>query len=299
MSILAKCIDCAEDATRFVKTIIAFLIANVAVGLAFQAKKDFNVMMRAVTKHTGIVQLSSNGFTMGFSFMYLVNIGCVLYSLIGLACIRNLIFRERQVETAWCRGIQCVAGPFCATYQQIVVFITLANQIMLSYIFIVMSISLGGLNLVCQGGNSMISSLQGMIDKMHGGASSSYQAGSMSPSGWFMNLDVEKYCDATKGINAATMQCFTGCLLSVLSQALMIMVISEEKGRIEGTMAEGQLVKAQQQKQKKRNGSDSDSDSSSSSSSGSDTPRAGQTKPLQQYRGGSVAGRNYKLPGGR
>lgn len=296
MSILAKCIDCAEDATRFVKTVIAFLIANVAVGLAFQAKKDFNMMMRMVTKHTGVVQLLSNGFTMGFSFMYIVNIGCVLYSLVGLACIRNLIFRQREVETSQCRIIQCVAGPFCATYQQIVVFLTLANQIMLSYIFIVMSISLGGLNLICQGGNSMISSLQGILDKMHG-SGGSYQAGSMSPSSWFANLNVEKYCDATQGMNAAAMQCFTGCLLSVLSQALMIMVISEEKGRIEGTMAEGQLVKAQKKK-KKRNSSDSDSDSSSSSS-GSDTPRAGQTKPLQQYRGGSAAGRNYKLPGGR
>lgn len=292
MSILAKCIDCAEDATRFVKTIIAFLIANVAVGLAFQAKKDFNMMMRAVTKHTSIVQLFSNGFTLGFSFMYIVNIGVVLYSLIGLACVRNLIFRERAVETRTCRIIQCVAGPFCATYQQIMVFLTLANQIMLSYIFICMSISLAGLNIVCQGGNDMISSLQGIFDKSAG--SSSYSA---SPTSWFQSINVEKYCDATKGMNAAARQCFTGCLLSVLSQALMIMVVSEEKGRIEGTMAEGQRVKPSTKK--KRNDSDSDSDSSSSSSSGSDTPRAGQTKPLQQYRGGSAAGRNYKLPGGR
>jgi len=291
MSVLAKCIDCAEDATRFVKTIIAFLIANVAVGLAFQAKKDFNVMMRAVTKHTGIVQLCSNGFTMGFSFMYLVNIGCVLYSLVGLACIRNLIFRERENQTKTMRIIQCAAGPFCSTYQQIVVFLTLANQIMLSYIFIVMSISLAGLTMVCQGGNHMITSLQGIFDKMHG-SSGSYSA---SPTSWFQSINVEKYCDATKGMNDAARQCFTGCLLSVLSQALMIMVISEEKGRIEGTMAEGQSVRAA--KKKRRN--DSDTDSSSSSSSGGNTPRAGQTKPLQQYRGGSTAARNYKLPGGR
>merc|ERR1711879_838089 len=38
--------------------------------------------------------------------------------------------------------------------------------------------------------------------------------------------------------STASMKCFVGCLLSVVSQVLMMSVISEEKGRIEGTLKE-------------------------------------------------------------
>jgi len=293
--VLAKCIDYCEDASRFVKTLIAFLIANVAVGLAFQAKRDFNNMMRMVTKHTGFILFFSNFFTFGFGFMYLVNLGCVLYSFLGLGCCRNAIFRERENETRRCRIIQCVLGPFCATYQQIAVFITLCIQIGLSYIYLSMGILLGFLLGMCKGGNAVVSSFQGFLDTFH--SRNSYQAGSFSPMNWLMDLNVEKYCDATRGMNATVMQCFTGCLLSVLSQALMMSVISEEKGRIEGTMAEGQIVRDTSKKKKGKGGRDNDSDSDSSSSSSEGARN--EVDPLRQYRQQSnTGGRNYKLPGG-
>jgi len=296
MTVLAKCIDFCEDATRFVKTLIAFLIANVAVGLAFQAKRDVNNMMRMVTHHTGIVAFLSNFFTMGFAMMYIVNAGCVLYSFLGLSCIRNCIFRERRDETAKCRLIQMCLGPCCATYQQIMVWITLAIQIGLSYAYLLLGTVMGALVSLCHGGNAVVSSFQGFLDEYH--SRSSFQAGAFSPMTYLMNMDVTKYCEATKGMDEAFSQCFTGCLLSVISQVLMIMVISEEKGRIEGTMADGALVGVSATKEgrkgrkgKRRNNVSSSSSSSSDSDVGTD--------PLRQYRAqGNVGGRNYKLPGG-
>jgi hypothetical protein len=289
MTCVACLIDFCEDATRFVKTIIAFLIGSVAVGLAFQAKHDVNRMMRMVTKHSGIVAFLSNIFTAGFCFMYVVNIGCLLYSCMGLACIRNAVFRERVNETKWCRAIQLCLGPCCATYHQIMVAITLGVQVGLSYCYLLMGIFLGFLGGMCHGGNSVVSSFQGFLDDYH--SRNSYQAGAFSPMNWFMDLDVAKYCDAARGLDAAAMQCFSGCALSVVSQVLMIMVISEEKGRIEGTMADAAMKAPSRGRKGKRRGNDPDSSSSSSDSDYS-------PDPLRQYNSNAGAGRNYKLPGG-
>lgn len=296
MSILAKAIDACEDATRLVKTIIAFMIANVAVGLAFQAKKDFNIMMEQILENTGMVKFLSNFFTVGFAFMYLVNVGCLLYSFVGLACCRNAIFRERVNETRKCRIIQCVVGPCCATYQQIVIFVTLVNQAALSYVYLMMTVYLGMLLGVCRAGHSVVSSFQGFADDFT--AQSSYQKSGWSPLNWLSGVNVEKYCNATSHMSVAATQCFWGCLLSVLSQAMMLMVISEEKGRIEGTMADGAMIadsSAPVKSQRRPRGRD-DSDSDSSSGSSSDRPY--ENDPLKQYKGATSGGRNYKLPGG-
>jgi len=293
MTFFAKALDFCEDATRFLKAIIAFVVGSAAVGLAFQAKHDVNNMMRMVTKHTGIVAFLSNLFTVGFGFMYIVNVGCVLYQLVGLACIRSCIFRERVNETNKCRAIQCCLGPCCATYQQAMVTISLCVQIGLSYCYLLFGVFLGFLLSMCHGGHSVISSFQGLLDTYHG--RNSYQAGSFSPMNWLMNINVVKYCDATRGMNDAAMQCFTGCLLSVASQTLMLMVISEEKGRIEGTMADDMMKTTGSQKRPRGKRALDDSSSSSSESEGD------ANDPLRQYRQQSSnnygGGRNYKLPG--
>lgn len=293
--------DCCEDATRFLKTLIAFLLASIACGLAFQAKHEVNIMMRMVTKRTGIVAFLSNGFTMSFGFMYIVNCGCVLYSLLGLSCIRYCIFRERENESAKCRAIQMCLGPCCATYHQIMVSISLGLQVGVSYFWLLFSVLLGTLLIFCKGGNTAISSLQGFFDEMH--SRNSYQPGAFNPMNAFMNLNVNKYCMATRGMNHSVLQCFGGCILSVASQVLMVMVISEEKGRIEGTMAEGAIFdKTQKKKNKRRKGSSSSSSSSSSSDDETPKAKAGTREhdPLRQYvdKVPANGGRNYKLPGG-
>jgi len=289
---VAKAIDICEDATRLVKAIIAFLIGSASVGLAFQAKHDVNMMMRMITHHTGIVAFLSNFFTIGFGFMYIVNVGCVIYTLIGLSCIRNCIFRERQNETTKCRAIQCCLGPCCATYQQSMVAISLCIQVGLSYCYLLFGVFLGMLLGMCHGGNAVVSSFQGLLDTYH--SRNSYQAGSFSPMNWLMNINVEKYCDATRGMDAAAMQCFTGCLLSVVSQTLMIMVISEEKGRIEGTMAEGDMLQARSKRPRGKGDAKRDYSDSESSSESDNEP-----DPLARYRqqGPAYGGRNYKTAG--
>jgi hypothetical protein len=284
MSFIAKCIDGCEDAARLAKALLAFFIGSFAVALAFQAKRDVNDMMRMITKHTGIVAFLSNIFTIGFGFMYIVNVGCVLYTLLGLHCIRTCIFRERVNETTKCRVIQCCLGPCCATYQQAMVCVTLGIQIGLSYCYLLMGVFLGFLLGMCHGGHAVISSFQGLLDDYH--ARNSFQAGSFSPVNWLMGINVEKYCDATRGMDEAAMQCFTGCLLSVLSQSIMLMVISEEKGRIEGTMADAGMMlvgdsTSKQPRGKRRRGDSS----SSSSSSGSDSDNATKPyDPLAKYK---------------
>merc|ERR1719352_1006479 len=113
---------------------------------------------------------------------------------------------------------------------------------------------------------------------------------------WFMNLDMQQYCRATRGMDDAAMQCFFGCLLSVASQALMLAVISEEKGRIEGTMAEGVFNRSA----KKKRGYDDDSDTSSTSSSDSEYESTPANPPMYYQERGhfGAKGPNYKLPGG-
>lgn len=301
---IAKAIDICEDATRFIKAVIAFILSSFAVGLAFQAKREFNDMMHMITKHTGVVAFLSNFFTCGFAFMYIVNVGAMVYTLLGLACIRNCIFRERVNQTTAvgrccpscvgnrCRIIQCVLGPCCATYQQAMVCISLCTQVLLSYAYLGMAILLNFLLGMCKGGNAVVTSFQGFLDKYH--SYNSYQAGSFSPMNWLMNLDVEKYCDATRNTNSAAMQCFFGCILSVASQSLMLMVISEEKGRIEGTMADGDLTAISDKPRGKRRGNSSSSSSSSSDSE----PERSYHDPLKQYKDPHYNPHNYKLPGG-
>jgi len=282
------------------KAILAFFLCSVATGLAFQAKHDVNVMMRQVTKHTGVAAFMSNAFTLTFTFMYLVNIGVTLYTCCGISCIREFIFRGRADETNKCRAIQCVLGPLCATYQQGAVWLTLALQIMVSYGYLMFAMMLWVFMSMCHSGNAVVSSFQGFLDTYH--SRNLYQSGSFSPINWFMNLEVEKYCNATVDMNASVKQVFIGCLLSVCSQTLMLMVVSEEKGRIEGTMAEvaaastGGEKKGKKGKRRRRGRDDSPS-SSSSSSSDESTPR---TDPLLNYKTASapMAGRSYRLPGG-
>eukprot|EP00427_Karlodinium_veneficum_P007153 CAMPEP_0169091394 /NCGR_PEP_ID=MMETSP1015-20121227/16337_1 /TAXON_ID=342587 /ORGANISM="Karlodinium micrum, Strain CCMP2283" /LENGTH=111 /DNA_ID=CAMNT_0009151879 /DNA_START=651 /DNA_END=986 /DNA_ORIENTATION=- len=102
-------------------------------------------------------------------------------------------------------------------------------------------------------------------------------------------------------MSSSVKQVFVGCLLSVCSQSLMLMVVSEEKGRIEGTLAEvtagSQGGDPKRSKGKRRRGRDDNDSPSSSSSSDDSTPR---TNPLLNYKTASVptAGRNYRLPGG-
>jgi len=276
---------------RFVKTLIAFLLGSAAVGMAFQAKSDVNHMMRMITHHSGWVMFLSNFFTIGFGFMYVVNIGALFYSLLGLPCIRGPIFRERERETTTCRLIQCCLGPCCATYQQAIVAVTLFNQIMLSYLYMGVCMTLGGLLCMCHGGNAVVSHFQGLLDTYH--SRNSYQAGSFSPVNWLMNLNVEKYCDATRGMNESMYQLFMGCVLSVISQVLMIMVISEEKGRIEGTMADGVIREDGASRSRRKRGDYSDSSSS-------DSEGERDVSQLSYYKPASIAGagRNYNVPGG-
>jgi hypothetical protein len=243
----------------------------------------------------------SNAFTLTFTFMYLVNIGTTIYTLLGISCIRECIFRQQENESNKCRAIQCILGPLCATYQQAVVWLSLALQIMVSYAYVMFSMMLWIFMSLCGSGNAVVNSFQGFLDTYH--SRGGYQANSFSPVNWFMGLEMDKYCHASSELNASVKQVFIGCLLSVCSQTLMLMVVSEEKGRIEGTMAEmkpatGADKKGDKRRRRRREGSSYDSQSDSSSSDDS-TPRM-RTDPLMQYKSASypMAGRNYKLPGG-
>merc|ERR1719463_242167 len=130
---------------------------------------------------------------------------------------------------------------------------TLGVQIALSYGYLMFALILGFMVAICRGGNAVIRAFQGLIDAITAGHAN----------GWFQHIDMNKYCDATKGMDTAAMQCFWGCLLSVVSQTIMLMVISEEKGRIEGTMAEGAKGPMVQSKGKAKSKRREDSDSSS------------------------------------
>jgi len=290
---LACIVDLFEDATRFAKALVAFFVGSMAVGISFQAKHMVNEELRQVTKHSGLVSLFSNFYTFSFSIMYLVNAMCVIYSILGLACVREMIFREREKESKRCRIIQCCLGNCFATYSQFAVTSTLCLQVGLSYAYLLFSICLGILVGMCNGGNAVIRVFQELLDtfSQSGGATKGW-----SPFNWFMNVDIEQYRLATHGMESAAMQCFVGCLLSVASQALMLIVISEEKGRIEGTMAEGAWNPSL--KSKKRRTDDDDSDASSTSSSDSDY----EPSPVLYYQKRSqfgAKGPNYKLPAPR
>lgn len=299
--LLVGCLDVCEDVGRFLKALLAFFLCSIATGLAFQAKHDVNIMMRQVTKHNGIVAFMSNAFTLTFTFMYLVNIGTTLYTLVGISCIREYIFRNRGDGDNKCQGLQCILGPLCATYQQGVVWLTLALQVLVSYGYVMFSFMLWILMSMCHSGHAVMNSFQGVLDTYH--ARNSYQANSFSPVNWIMNVNMEKYCHATEDLKASVKQVFVGCLLSVVSQSLMLMVVSEEKGRIEGTMAEASAPTSNSGKEKGKRGRskrDRSLSFSSSSSSSSGSPR---TNPLLHSNAGSSfsppsGGRNYRLPGG-
>jgi hypothetical protein len=296
MTLIAALFDCCEDVARIVKAAFAMVLACAATGLAMQAKGEVNLMMRRVTRHTGLVAFFSNVFTLSFLFMFLVDVFALLYTCLGCGCIRYYIFRERANESAKCRMFQCIIGPCCATVQQVMVWLTLTIQILVSYGYVMFAVFLKSLLFLCHSGNTVVNSFQGFLDTYH--SRQGYQAGAFSPLNWLMNLNIEKYCMATRGMNRATMQCFTGCLLSVVAQVIMLMVVSEEKGRIEGTMAEGVqggLFGGSAVKDKKRSSSRRSNSSSSSSSSSDDSPTKRRTTALAAPTAGGL---NYTLPGG-
>lgn len=212
--------------------------------------------------------------------------------MLGLSYFRYMIFRERENESTKCRAIQCLLGPCCAGYQQTMVWITLCIQIGVSYLYLSFAIFVSFLLIICRSGNAVIHAFQGVTTAIfHGGKSP-------TDPGWFMSLNMKKYCVATHGIDQAAMQCFWGCLLSVVSQVFMIMCVSEEKGRIEATMAEGDFfTKSKKKGRKGSDSSDSESDSDSSSSSDEDRPR--NSRYGQQHRNQPGGGRNYMMAGGR
>jgi len=228
MAIGNDAIECCEESSRFIKVIVAFVIGSIAAGTSFQARDTVATEVGKVTSYKGTVAFLSNGITLSFILLYLVNIMCVLYSVIGLACVRRRLFGGSR---KW-RGIRCCLGSFiCGTFQQIMVCVTLAMQVGMSWCYLLCSIFLGILQRFCNAGGSVTNSFQGLLDNYHG--QMSYQADAWSPINWFMNLNVEKYCLATEGVQDASYDCFWGCGLSVASQAIMLMAISEEKGHIQ------------------------------------------------------------------
>merc|ERR1719174_1229464 len=131
--------------------------------------------MQQVTRHTGIVAFLSNAFTLSFTFMFLIDVGALLYTILGCGCIRYYIFRETDQESTKCRIIQCILGPCCATYHQIMVWLSLMFQICISYGYILFCCMLKFLIFLCKSGNTVVESFQGFIDTYH--SRTSYQAG--------------------------------------------------------------------------------------------------------------------------
>mmetsp|Transcript_58163 Transcript_58163/g.104081 ORF Transcript_58163/g.104081 Transcript_58163/m.104081 type:complete len:307 (-) Transcript_58163:163-1083(-) len=300
---IGQCFDVCEDFSRLLKACIAFLLSNLAVALSFHAKHEVNQELSQITSHSGIVALLANIYTASFGVMWVVNIFCIIYTFLGIGCIRQCIFRERPDESTKCQKIQCCLGPACSSVLQILVWLTLLMQIAVSYGYLMVMVYLTFLLGICKAGHSTISAFQHLIDSWRNGR----EAPGWSPLNLIMNMNMEKYCYATDAIKSASSKCFLGCLLSVASQVLMIAIISEEKGRIEGTLGMGvqggdssRVIKGQAVK------GGADDDDSSSSSSGSDyeaTPPA--PDPLAKFRqagapsGMPAGGRNYKLPSGK
>merc|ERR1719183_449200 len=80
-----------------------------------------------------------------------------------------------------------------------------------------------------------------------------------------MNLNVQKYCNTTHGLQDAAWKCFLGCAISVLAEMLMLMVMSEEKGHIQAQEL-AEPIGEQRGFTKSRSASVSDSSQYSSSS---------------------------------
>lgn len=226
------------DCFRFFKAIVAVIIAHVAVSFAFQAKDVVDSQVASATGHEGTLNFAASSFTYSFIFMYIVDLMCLLYSCLGISCIRRPVFEDRDTGRVHLRPAQICLGPCCATFWQIMIWISFGLQISLSYAYLLMGIFLRFLVGICKSGDVVISSFQGFLDSFND--AQSYETGDQfwSPIDWFEDLNVQNYCVATEGMSTASLTCFVGCLLSVVSQVLMVAVISEEKGRIEGTMTE-------------------------------------------------------------
>lgn len=279
------CLDCCEDLFRIIKAFAAFALGTIATSMSFKAKHDVNIAMAQITTHTGVVRFLANFFTLSFGYMYLVNIKSLLYVLLGSSCFRECIWRPRAGQSVKCTLLQCVLGPCSATCLQIEVWLTLGLQLAVSYIYLLSGIALAFLLGVCRAGNATVRAMQKMIDENNADPNHSQ----WSPTNWFMQLNVRKYCQATSGLDQAAKLCFAGCVLSVLSQVLFIMIISEEKGRIEATMAEdwegGKKVAVSLKDRAEESTSSSDSDY--------------EADPLVKYQRGrrGNAARPYKVAG--
>lgn len=282
------------DAVRFTKGIIAFVIANFAVGIAFQAGDVFREEVSEALEHPGFVQFLSWTLTSSFVFMYVVDIICLVYSLTSTPCCREYLFRERETERLRIRALQICMGPCCSSGCQVMVWITILLQVGLSYVYLLSGIFLRFLVGICTGGDAVISSFQGLLDSFT--KNWAYQDDPWSPLNWFMGMDIEKYCVATQGASTATLTCFTGCLLSVFSQVLMMSVISEEKGRIESTFEDTSYEVQEDSGRRRRKSEDEDESSSSDSDYEADPRKKSQSLRIvnpnlpQGYQPGKTAG---------
>lgn len=283
------CIDRCEDFLRFLKAVAAFLIGNVAVGLSFKARNTLNAELSEVTTHMGVVRFVGTMYTTTFLSMYFVNVLCMIYACLGSGCIRDRIWSSKDDDTKKSEAIKLCVGPCCATILQLMLFSTLATQIGVSYIYLLIACLMTFLIGICKAGHRITTMFQSTVNEFD---ASHPEHDSWNPMNWFITLKMEHFCRGTRGLNEAAMVCFWACVLTTVSQVLMLIVISEEKGRIEATMNE---VGAGGSK-KVAVGDDSDEGESSTDSDY-------EADPLVKYRKSNnksqqPGGRNYKLPGG-
>jgi len=180
-------------------------------------------------------------------------------------------------------------GPCCATILQTMLFFSLATQIGVSYLYLVVACVMAFLLSICHAGESFMSMFQGTVNEYN---AEHPEHNAWNPMNWFITLKMEEFCYGTRGLDEASKTCFWACVLTTISQVLMMIVISEEKGRIEATMNEDYGISNKVAVKK-----DDAEESSSSDSDYEADPlvKFKKKKNAPQARGG---GRNYRLPGG-
>lgn len=222
-----------QDGWRFFKVCVAFVMGLVGMSMAFEAKEIVKAELKAVLQESFAYQLSSS-FTISGVFTVFVNIVAFMYCFIGIPCVHSCIFSKGWGDKK-CRYCQCCLGSsFFALFMQLATCATVISQVVFANGYLILDIALGFLNGFCRGGDTVIARFQALLDSYAENMQSDYQEQKWSPVNWFVYVDVNTYCLATASLGDAAHKVFVGCSVAVISQLLMLMVVSEEKGRFAG-----------------------------------------------------------------
>lgn len=218
-----------------------FALVAGGVALSFQVSKDVERALRQMGEGTEQARLAFDFLFIPFGISALVNWCALLQCFLASGRTRELLFSQlpealRKEDTkkasccrrccrSCCRVQTCMSWYFVRPVQGLL-YLTLAVQLLLSFVFIVATVVVSMLNGVCDAGGDAITHLQDLTKFMH------VNGKDRASWSWASHLNVKEYCSVMGDTDSSCMLLLVSCLAVILGQAPMMACLSWSRERV-------------------------------------------------------------------